>query len=118
MGGESTAAAERRAVEAESPSVIDRLRRCASRAGGVSWRAFSQEADRLGLTTDEQRQKLRDGLAELGKGRPPVSLMTGRRGVIGPCRPQSVSGGRSSARRAASERLGFCPDQAFRIQGV
>lgn len=66
MGGESMAAAERRAIEAELPSVIDRLRRCASRAGGVSWQAFVQEADRLGLTTDEQRQRLRDGLADLG----------------------------------------------------
>ncbi|MCL8014237.1 sigma-70 family RNA polymerase sigma factor [Streptomyces sp. AS02] len=57
---------ERRMIEAELPSVITRLRRCASRAGVVSQRAFAAEADRLGLGTDEQRRRLRTGLAAVG----------------------------------------------------
>ncbi|MGW7509382.1 sigma-70 family RNA polymerase sigma factor [Streptomyces massasporeus] len=57
---------ERRAVEAELPSVIERLQRRASRAGLVSRQAFADEADRLGLRTDEQRRRLRNGLAALG----------------------------------------------------
>ncbi|MGK5446679.1 sigma-70 family RNA polymerase sigma factor [Streptomyces radiopugnans] len=57
------AAADRRAIEAELPSVIERLRRCASRTGVVSQSAFVLEAERLGLTTDEQRRRLRNGLA-------------------------------------------------------
>ncbi|MCX4701221.1 sigma-70 family RNA polymerase sigma factor [Streptomyces sp. NBC_01373] len=57
---------ERRTIEAELPSVIERLRRGASRAGVVSQRAFTAEADRLGLRTDEQRRRLRTGLAALG----------------------------------------------------
>lgn len=57
---------ERRAVEAELPSVIERLQRRASRAGVISRQAFADEADRLGLRTDEQRRRLRNGLAALG----------------------------------------------------
>ncbi|MFD1832539.1 sigma-70 family RNA polymerase sigma factor [Streptomyces desertarenae] len=57
------AAADRRAIEAELPSVIERLRRCASRTGVVSQSVFTREAERLGLTTDEQRRRLRNGLA-------------------------------------------------------
>ncbi|MFI9820477.1 RNA polymerase sigma factor RpoD/SigA [Streptomyces sp. NPDC052013] len=57
---------ERRTIEAELPSVIARLRSCASRAGVVSQRAFAAEADRLGLSTDEQRRGLSRGLAEFG----------------------------------------------------
>ncbi|MET9145247.1 sigma-70 family RNA polymerase sigma factor [Streptomyces sp. NPDC004042] len=66
MGGEPTAEARRRTIEAELPSVIDRLRRSASRSGLVSHRAFAQEADRLGLTSDEQQRRLRNGLAAVG----------------------------------------------------
>ncbi|RPE44398.1 RNA polymerase primary sigma factor [Streptomyces sp. Ag109_O5-1] len=66
MGGESTAEAERRTIEAELPSVIKRLKSCASHGGVVSQRAFSAEANRLGLTSDEQRRRLRNGLAALG----------------------------------------------------
>ena len=57
---------ERRTIAAELPSVIARLRSCASRAGVVSQRAFAAEADRLGLSTDEQRRGLSKGLAEFG----------------------------------------------------
>ncbi|WP_225799146.1 RNA polymerase sigma factor RpoD/SigA [Streptomyces sp. NK15101] len=53
---------ERRAIEAELPAVIERLRRCASRGGIVSQQAFAREAEGLGLTTDEQRRRLRTGL--------------------------------------------------------
>ncbi|MEV0093674.1 sigma-70 family RNA polymerase sigma factor [Streptomyces sp. NPDC050738] len=59
--------AERRAIEvAELRSVIERLKRCASRAGVVNHEAFASEADRLGLTTEEQQRRLRNGLASLG----------------------------------------------------
>ncbi|MFP8944204.1 sigma-70 family RNA polymerase sigma factor [Streptomyces fenghuangensis] len=54
---------ERQAIEAELPSVIERLRRCASRTGVISQHVFTLEAERLGLTTDEQRRRLRNGLA-------------------------------------------------------
>ncbi|WP_234334007.1 sigma-70 family RNA polymerase sigma factor [Streptomyces viridochromogenes] len=57
---------ERRMIEAELPSVIKRLKGCASRAGLVSQRAFAAEAERLGLRTDEQRARLRKGLATVG----------------------------------------------------
>ncbi|WP_405524812.1 sigma-70 family RNA polymerase sigma factor [Streptomyces canus] len=57
---------ERRTIEAELPSVIERLQHRASRAGMVSQRVFAEEADRLGLGTDEQRRRLRNGLALLG----------------------------------------------------
>ncbi|WP_405873936.1 RNA polymerase sigma factor RpoD/SigA [Streptomyces sp. NBC_00005] len=57
---------ERRTIEAELPSVIERLQHRASRAGMVSQRVFAEEADRLGLGTDEQRRRLRNGLASLG----------------------------------------------------
>ncbi|MBT2398316.1 RNA polymerase sigma factor RpoD/SigA [Streptomyces sp. ISL-100] len=60
------AEAERRTIEAELPSVIERLKRCASRTGVVSQRAFALEADRLGLTTVEQQRRLRNGLAIVG----------------------------------------------------
>jgi RNA polymerase primary sigma factor len=66
MGGESVAESERCTIEAELPSVIERLKRCASRAGVVSQRAFAQEADLLGLRTDEQQRRLRNGLAAVG----------------------------------------------------
>ena len=64
MGGDL--GAERRAIAAELPSVIERLKSCASRTGVVSQRAFVAEAARLGLTTEEQRQGLRNGLAAEG----------------------------------------------------
>jgi RNA polymerase primary sigma factor len=64
--GEPMVEVERRAVEAELPSVIERLQRRASRAGVISRQAFADEADRLGLRTDEQRRRLRNGLAALG----------------------------------------------------
>jgi RNA polymerase primary sigma factor len=54
---------ERRAIEAELPAVIERLKNCATRDGVVSRRAFATEAVRLGLTTDEQQRRLCDGLA-------------------------------------------------------
>ncbi|MER6252853.1 sigma-70 family RNA polymerase sigma factor [Streptomyces sp. NPDC001584] len=60
------AGAERRAIEAELPSVIERLKRGASPAGVVSRQAFALEAARLGLTTDEQQRRLRNGLGVLG----------------------------------------------------
>ncbi len=58
--------AERRTIEAELPSVMERLKRCASRAGVVSQRAFAVEANRLGLTTEDQQRRLRHGLAAVG----------------------------------------------------
>ncbi|MEV4680442.1 sigma-70 family RNA polymerase sigma factor [Streptomyces kurssanovii] len=66
MGGDPTAEAERRAIGTELPSVIARLKRSASPAGVVSRRAFALEAARLGLTTDEQQRRLRNGLGALG----------------------------------------------------
>ncbi|WP_432075789.1 sigma-70 family RNA polymerase sigma factor [Streptomyces wuyuanensis] len=60
------AEAERRAIAAELPSVVQRLKGCASRAGVVSQRAFALEADRLGLRTDEQRGRFRNELAAAG----------------------------------------------------
>ncbi|MFE1328726.1 sigma-70 family RNA polymerase sigma factor [Streptomyces sp. NPDC058741] len=66
MGGESAVEARRRTIEAELPSVIERLRRSASSSGLVSHRAFALEADRLGLTNDEQQRRLRHGLAAVG----------------------------------------------------
>ncbi|MFI1531131.1 RNA polymerase sigma factor RpoD/SigA [Streptomyces griseus] len=66
MSGKSTAEAERRTIEERLPSVIERLRSCASPAGTVSRRAFVMEADRLGLTTDEQQRRLCKGLEALG----------------------------------------------------
>ncbi|MER7733072.1 sigma-70 family RNA polymerase sigma factor [Streptomyces erythrochromogenes] len=53
---------ERCVIEAELPALIERLRGCASSGGFVSQRAFAEEAERLGLTTDEQRRGLREGL--------------------------------------------------------
>ncbi|WP_406516453.1 RNA polymerase sigma factor RpoD/SigA [Streptomyces sp. NBC_00134] len=64
MGGDLEA--ERRAIAAELPAVIERLKSRASRAGVVSQRVFVSEAARLGLTTDEQRRGLRNGLAAVG----------------------------------------------------
>ncbi|MCB8905776.1 MULTISPECIES: RNA polymerase sigma factor RpoD/SigA [unclassified Streptomyces] len=46
--------------------MIERLRRCASRGGVITQRSFVKEAERLGLTTDEQRRRLRTGLAGVG----------------------------------------------------
>ena len=66
MGGDPIAGAERTTIEAELPFVIERLKRCASRTGAVSWRAFALEASRLGLRTTEQQRRLRTGLAALG----------------------------------------------------
>ncbi|MGW7609575.1 sigma-70 family RNA polymerase sigma factor [Streptomyces sp. NPDC054766] len=57
---------ERRAIEAELPSVIKRLKSGASSAGVVSQRAFALEADRLGITSEVQRRRLRDGLEAVG----------------------------------------------------
>lgn len=66
MGREPMTDAERRAIEAELPSVIERLKRGATRGGVISQRAFALETDRLGLTTDEQRRGLRTGLVAVG----------------------------------------------------
>ncbi|PZT77503.1 RNA polymerase subunit sigma [Streptomyces sp. AC1-42W] len=64
MGGDL--GTERQAIAAELPSVIERLRSCASRAGVVSERVFIAEAALLGLTTEGQRRGLRNGLAAEG----------------------------------------------------
>ncbi|MBL3670406.1 sigma-70 family RNA polymerase sigma factor [Streptomyces sp. M2CJ-2] len=69
--------AERRAIEMELPSVIERLKHCASRAGVVSQRAFAREADRLGLTSSEQQRRLRNGLATVG-----IQVRASRRGGV------------------------------------
>ncbi|MCD2463765.1 sigma-70 family RNA polymerase sigma factor [Streptomyces sp. MBT42] len=66
MGEESIEMAERHLIESELPSVIARLKSCASRSGAVSWQAFTLEANRLGLSTDEERRGLRAGLAAMG----------------------------------------------------
>ncbi|MFB6836695.1 RNA polymerase sigma factor RpoD/SigA [Streptomyces sp. NPDC056361] len=57
---------ERRTIEVELPAMIERLRRRASRGGVVGRRAFEKEAAGLGLTTDEQRRRLRAGLVAVG----------------------------------------------------
>lgn len=64
MGGDL--GTERQAIAAELPSVIERLKSCATRAGVVSQRVFVAEAALLGLTSDEQRRGLRSGLAAEG----------------------------------------------------
>ncbi|MFD8520048.1 RNA polymerase sigma factor RpoD/SigA [Streptomyces capillispiralis] len=106
MGGKPMAEAERRAIEAEVPAVIDRLRRCATRGGVVSQRAFALEADRLGLATDEQRRRLQDGLASLG-----IQVRPSRRGRVNhrPA-PASVSG--AATRAAAPSAKVFAPPLA------
>ncbi|MFJ7777814.1 RNA polymerase sigma factor RpoD/SigA [Streptomyces yangpuensis] len=53
---------ERCVIQAELPALIERLRSGASSSGVVSHQAFAKEAERLGLTTDEQRRGLREGL--------------------------------------------------------
>ncbi|MFJ3190426.1 sigma-70 family RNA polymerase sigma factor [Streptomyces halstedii] len=68
---------ERRTIEAELPSVIERLTRCASRSGIVSQWAFALEAERLGLRTDEQRRRFRRGLAAAG-----IHVKSSRRGRV------------------------------------
>ncbi|WP_330460408.1 sigma-70 family RNA polymerase sigma factor [Streptomyces sp. NBC_00820] len=72
----------RRMIEAELPAVIERLKRCASRAGVVSQRAFALEAERLGLASHEQQRRLRDGLGAMG-----IHVRPTRRGVLEPRRP-------------------------------
>ncbi|MFG3492272.1 RNA polymerase sigma factor RpoD/SigA [Streptomyces sp. NPDC047972] len=71
------AESERRTIEAELPSVIERLTLCASRSGIVSQRAFALEAERLGLRTDEQRRRFRNGLAAAG-----IHVKPSRRGRV------------------------------------
>lgn len=73
MGGEPTAEARRRTIEAELPSVIERLRGCASRGGVVSQRAFVLEADWLGSRTGEQWRRLCGELAAAGVHVKPAS---------------------------------------------
>ncbi|MET7850759.1 sigma-70 family RNA polymerase sigma factor [Streptomyces avermitilis] len=68
---------ERRTVEAELPSVIERLKDGASRTGVVSQQAFAREAKRLGLTSDEQQRRLRNGLASVG-----IHVRPSRRGRV------------------------------------
>ncbi|MFE9940084.1 sigma-70 family RNA polymerase sigma factor [Streptomyces hirsutus] len=77
MSGKSMIEAERRAIEVELPSVIERLKHCASRTGVVSQRAFAREADRLGLTSSEQQRRLRNGLATVG-----IQVRPSRRGGV------------------------------------
>ncbi|MFD7569246.1 RNA polymerase sigma factor RpoD/SigA [Streptomyces sp. NPDC059810] len=57
---------ERRTIEAELSAVIERLRNGSSRGGVVSRQAFDKEAEVLGLSTDEQRRRLRSGLVAFG----------------------------------------------------
>ena len=66
MGRDPEAEEKRRAIAVELPSVIERLRSCASHTGVVSQRAFALEAARLGLTSDEQQRALRNVLASVG----------------------------------------------------
>ncbi|MFB7109202.1 sigma-70 family RNA polymerase sigma factor [Streptomyces sp. NPDC056291] len=95
------AEAERRTIEAELPSVIERLKGCASRTGLVSQRAFGLEADRLGLTDDEQRRRLRNGLAALG-----IRVKASPRTAAAPPRvsPEPRPGVSEAARRLAQAR--------------
>ncbi|MET8728975.1 sigma-70 family RNA polymerase sigma factor [Streptomyces parvus] len=57
---------ERRLIAAELPAMIRRLRSCASGDGVITWADFESEAERLGLGTEEQRHRLRTGLAGVG----------------------------------------------------
>jgi len=76
---------ERRTIAAELPSVIERLRRGTSRKGVVEQQDFAREADRLGLRTDEQRRRFRDGLAVVGLHVAPAAPeRVNRRVVPGP----------------------------------
>lgn len=101
MGGESMAEVERRTIEAELPSVIERLKGCASRTGLVSQRAFGLEADRLGLTDEERRRKLRNGLAALG-----IRVKASPRTAAAPphVSPEPRPGASEAARRLAQAR--------------
>ncbi|MCX5274378.1 sigma-70 family RNA polymerase sigma factor [Streptomyces virginiae] len=62
LGGGVMSGIERCVIQAELPALIERLRSGASSSGVVSHQAFAKEAERLGLTTDEQRRGLREGL--------------------------------------------------------
>ncbi len=84
MGGDPTTEARRRTIEAELPFVVERLRRSASRSGLVSQKAFALEVDRLGLSSDEQRRGLRNGLAAVGLQVKPTRRKEPRASAAGP----------------------------------
>ncbi|MFE4411334.1 RNA polymerase sigma factor RpoD/SigA [Streptomyces sp. NPDC056821] len=100
--------AKRHVIETQLPSVIERLKHCASRAGVVSHKAFSLEADRLGLTTAEQ-QRLRNGLADVG-----IYVMPARQKAhrASAARPAAV---RSTQRPVAPEPKPVATEAARRL---
>ncbi|WP_405925840.1 sigma-70 family RNA polymerase sigma factor [Streptomyces sp. NBC_00035] len=97
---------ERRTIEAELPSVIERLQRGATRAGVVSQRAFTAEADRLGLRTDEQRRRLRTGLAALGIQVKPSRRAAAPSVKASPARPSASPAAPATTRAVPSEAAG------------
>ena len=118
MGGDSTAAAERRAIEGKLPSVIERLKGCASPAGMVSRRAFALEADRLGLTTDEQQRRLRNGLDALGihveVPRRSLRRTPAKRPAVVPVGVPARAKNEGGVRRPAALEPGLVPSEAAR----
>ncbi|GHB02850.1 hypothetical protein GCM10010392_32190 [Streptomyces clavifer] len=98
------------------PSVIERLRSCASPAGTVSRRAFVMEADRLGLTTDEQQRRLCKGLEALG-----IHVKTPRRSsrrtpsarpAVVPVAGSEQAGGGGGVLQPAVPETEFVPSEA------
>ncbi|MER7548651.1 sigma-70 family RNA polymerase sigma factor [Streptomyces anulatus] len=90
--------AERRLIAAELPDVIRRLRSCASSDGVISRTVFEREAERLGLGTEEQRRRLRTGLAGVG-----LRLKTRPRAMDGRERSSAVSTAATDSEMLPSE---------------
>lgn len=114
MGGDPTVEAERHAMGAELPSVIERLKRSASPAGVISRRAFDLEAARLGLTTDEQQRRLRNGLGTLGLHVKAKRRVGASRPAASPVAGAAAAVGDGRARRAAAPESELMPSEAAR----
>ncbi|MFI5722369.1 RNA polymerase sigma factor RpoD/SigA [Streptomyces cyaneofuscatus] len=99
--------AERRLIAAELPDVIRRLRSCASSDGVISRTVFEREAERLGLGTEEQRRRLRTGLAGVGlrlKARPRAMDVRERPSAVSTAATASAMLPSEAARRLAQAR--------------
>ncbi|MFH9690927.1 RNA polymerase sigma factor RpoD/SigA [Streptomyces sp. NPDC021019] len=112
--------AERRSIAAELPDVIRRLRSGASSDGVISPTVFDREAERLGLGTEEQRRRLRTGLAGVGlrvKTRPRPKDVRERPYAVPTPAPVSAMLPSEAARRLAQARtmLGRYADADGRV---
>ncbi|WP_146063477.1 hypothetical protein [Streptomyces sp. SM11] len=111
---------ERRVIAAELPGVIRRLRSCASSDGAISRTVFEREAERLGLGTEEQRRRLRTGLAGVGlrvKVRPRAMDVRERPSAVSAAARVSAMPPSEAARRLAQARtmLGRYADADGRV---